>query len=182
VIKVYDDLIPQHLQDYFEMVTLGKSSEELIHPTVDFKCKYETTAYEAEREYAPISFVHVLRSNTALSPHLENFSLIPMAACQENNLILRNIVVARIFITMPYDTTLEHYAPHVDYPGEHTVCIYYVNDADGDTVFFDKAGKNIIQRVTPKKGRVVLFDGKILHGGGIPKNGPRCIVNFDLHT
>jgi len=182
LLRVYDDLIPQHLQDYLEMICLGKSGDHLIHPAVDFRCKYETTAKEEEQSYAPLSFVHILKSSTATSTHMDNFGLVPMAVCQENNLIINSIPVARVFITLPYDTELDHYAPHVDYPGEHTVVIYYVNDADGDTVFFDQSGKNIIKRVSPKKGRVVIFDGRILHGGGIPRLGPRCIVNYDLHT
>jgi hypothetical protein len=80
---------------------------------------------------------------------------------------------------MPYDTQLEHYAPHTDLPFDHLVVLYYVNDADGDTVFFNEKNE-IIKSVSPKRGRVVAFDGRILHGGGIPKAGPRCAINFDI--
>ena len=51
--------------------------------------------------------------------------------------------------------------------------------ADGDTILFNDQG-DIMKSVTPKKGRVLVFDGSILHGGGIPKKGPRCIVNYDV--
>lgn len=182
LIKIYDDLIPSYLQDYFELVTLGTSSgkEDFLYPTVPFKAKYESTAKDHELEQSPISFVHVLKSSTALSEHLENFSMVPQAAVNHSGMNLKDILVARIYITVPHETTMKHYAPHVDLPGEHLVVIYYVNDADGATVFFDDFG-NIIQEVEPKKGRILMFDGKIKHGGGIPKKGPRCIVNYDLH-
>ena len=59
------------------------------------------------------------------------------------------------------------------------VILYYVNDADGDTVFFD-GNNNIVKSVTPKKGTAVLFNGHILHAGGIPKKHSRCIVNYNI--
>ena len=51
-----------------------------------------------------------------------------------------------------------HNNMHTDMKCPHTVCLYYVNDADGDTFFFDK-NREIVDRVTPKKGSMVVFDG-----------------------
>jgi hypothetical protein len=49
------------------------------------------------------------------------------------------VLFSRSFITLPIpgDTgnTFDHV--HVDTPDEHIVCLYYANDSDGDTVFFD---------------------------------------------
>ena len=73
-----------------------------------------------------------------------------------------------------------HNTPHKDFDLEHTVALYYVNDSDGDTIFF--AGDKELQRVTPKKGRIVLFDGNTLHAGGFPTDNPRCIVNYNLYA
>ena len=82
---------------------------------------------------------------------------------------------------------------HVDFAFPHLVFLYYVNDSDGPTtilnkkcfmgnnkVFDDFEENDVIQRVDPKKGRAVIFDGLYYHAGGIPKNTPRCVVNFDL--
>ena len=77
-------------------------------------------------------------------------------------------------------TKIKHYAPHTDLNIRHFALIYYVNDSDGSTVLFDE-NKNIIKEVEPKKGRILLFNGAILHGGGIPRNSNRCIVNFDIN-
>ena len=68
--------------------------------------------------------------------------------------------------------------PHIDMEREHKVLLYYVIDSDGDTVFFNKKNK-INKRVTPKKGRAVLFDGSIWHSAYKPKKNLRCIINFD---
>lgn len=177
-IEVIDDLIPEHLQDFFELSILGRSGDKQMHPTIPLKVKYELSADE---QYAPISFVHILKSSHTLSEHLPNFGLIPQLACGHIGGVMKEIVVARIFVLMPYATELEHYAPHVDLPFPHTVVLYYVNDADGDTVIFDKDNE-IVKRVSPKRGRILMFDGTLYHGGGIPKTGPRCAINFDIIT
>jgi len=176
-IWVLDDVIPEHLQDFYELSILGRSGDRSMHPTIPLKVKYENTAIE--QSYAPMSFVHVLKSSNVLSEHLPNFDLIPKLVCGHIGKHLRDVLVGRIFIVMPYDTTLENYAPHVDLPFDHLVVLYYVNDSDGDTVFFNKQNE-IVKSVSPKKGRVVAFDGSIYHGGGIPKKGPRCAINFDI--
>ena len=56
--------------------------------------------------------------------------------------------------------------------------IYYINDSDGDTIFFNDKLKEI-KRVNPKKGRAVIFDSQILHCGCNPiKQQQRGVINF----
>ena len=78
--------------------------------------------------------------------------------------------------------------PHVDLPEEeaYTTCIYYVTDGDGDTILFNEKkghiGKLTIQkRVSPKKGRIILFDGNTLHAASPPiSNRPRIVININI--
>lgn len=174
MINVIDDCIPIELQNYFEAITLGKVNEVEIDPIVEFKSKYEPTAWQEKSK--PISFKHVLKSSAESSNHLVNFSKIAQLLFPN----LQNILFARIFLTVPYETKMTHHAPHVDLNIPHTSLIYYVNDADGDTLFFDEDYKTQINSVTPKKGRAVLFNGLIPHAAGIPTAGPGCIVNYNL--
>ncbi len=69
--------------------------------------------------------------------------------------------------------------------------MYYVNDADGDTVLYDYLSKNIkdipnyedikiVNKMTPKQGSVIVFDGMTWHSSTQPTKGPRCIINFDM--
>ena len=72
----------------------------------------------------------------------------------------------------------KHNIFHMDHKDPHKVMIYYVNDSDGDT--FLKIGKSI-KRVSPKKGRVLCFDGKTMHAANHPrKTNKRLIINFNL--
>lgn len=178
-VEVFDDLIPDHLQDYYELAILGRTNRDDVvqYPIVDLRCRYESTA--EENGHTPLSFVHVLKSSAHLSPHLENFGLIPSIVCQHKNLILSEIIQARIYVLMPHPTKYDHYRPHTDFPFDHTVVLYYVNDADGATVLYNKDG-SINRRVEPKRGRVLMFDGNILHSGGIARQGPRSVVNYDV--
>lgn len=99
---------------------------------------------------------------------------------------------ARSFMMFPLSDKFEvdHQGIHVDAKVPHLVCLYYVNDSDGDTHIFDYMYDgtlnrtdiewNVLKRVTPKKGRVLLFNGFRYHSSSSPKENVRCIINFDL--
>ena len=190
MILVRDDLIPLEIQDYIHMIVFGN---EDINAMLPLTCKLEPTAREGDNPL-PVSFQHVLTSHTGNSDWYGNFSKIPQIVFKKLEIGMVDIFQARLFITVPHKTSLPHYAPHRDLPFDHLALIYYVNDSDGDTVFFevpdiDKHASSIevsdlipkeIERVTPKKGRIVLFDGHHLHAGGYPTNTPRCIVNYNI--
>ena len=71
--------------------------------------------------------------------------------------------------------------PHKDFENpyfDHNVLLYYVNDSDGDTVFFK--GTKIVKKVSPKANRLIVFDGNILHTGSHPsKSSQRIVMNTD---
>lgn len=71
-----------------------------------------------------------------------------------------------------------HNNPHIDLRFPHTVILYYINDADGDTVFFEE--DKIVKRVTPKKNTAVVFDGYHVHASSCPSVGIRSVYNVDV--
>ena len=65
-------------------------------------------------------------------------------------------------------------------------------DSDGDTIIYDYKSKNKddipffedikeLQRITPKQGRVVVFDGAHWHTAEQPTKDKRCIINFNVN-
>jgi len=67
-----------------------------------------------------------------------------------------------------------HTSWHIDYPEDHTVLIYYVNDSPARTLFREGGS------VEPKQGRCLVFDGKHYHSAHIPKKETRCVINFNF--
>jgi len=108
----------------------------------------------------------------------------------------RKIFNCRLQLQLPLITEQNkiYGVPHVDqYRDEKfKVAVYYTNDVDGDTVLFKqtihnttpeeiKNGKlEVAQTVSPKKGRLVIFDGDIYHAVGKPKTDLRCIINYNF--
>ena len=88
---------------------------------------------------------------------------------------------------------------HVDVPTYHIVVLYYVIDSDGDTILTDKIHDEKLnpenlnyssffepnqlkpfKKITPKKGRVVMFNGLRYHCSSRPSKGIRAVVNYNV--
>jgi hypothetical protein len=88
--------------------------------------------------------------------------------------------------------------PHIDSFFPHWNAIYYVNDSDGDTFIFNEtndtydAGQDDIirikenkftvkKRITPKKGKILIFPGKYYHSSSFARESKfRCVINMNL--
>ena len=96
-----------------------------------------------------------------------------------------NVIKGRSFFQLPIKYKGERKdTPHIDIIDDHFVMLYYVCDSDGDTLIYNERLKSdsytLQKRVTPKQGRVVLFDGSYYHTGEQPLNNIRCVVNCNL--
>lgn len=108
----------------------------------------------------------------------------------------------RSFLQFPLakDDQDEYNNPHVDDCRPHIAFLYYVNDSDGDTVLFNQTFDDIpydqyptsefvkelptklsiYKRVSPKRGRALIFNGNKYHASSTPSKNVRCIINADL--
>ncbi len=67
---------------------------------------------------------------------------------------------------------------HVDQQYNHLVALYYVNDSDGDTIFFD--GDQVIHREPVKRGKLVVFNGyNKYHSSSSPSKNIRMTLNVN---
>lgn len=123
------------------------------------------------------AFTHVFMGEQGASSFYNHIAQLPL---NKKNIPFCDVKRAVAFLQMPDGTAPDgHNNIHTDMNDSHLVLLYYVNDSDGDTYFFD-ADDNVIGNVTPKKNRAVIFDGSIRHASSRPKHHPRCVINFNL--
>ena len=116
---------------------------------------------------------------------------IPQPVMQNYNLSFFNKYIrmqkhtmARTDVTMHYPNPKKFGIPHnfhIDQQFPHIVALYYINDADGDTIFCDEHDHSkIIHRETPKKGKCVIFEGlHTYHASSSPTKNIRMTLNIN---
>ena len=193
--QIIDDAIPKEYQDFLETLLLNNSH---------FPYYYEyNTVIGVEEEFIGNSddniimqpqFVHKFYDcGEILSTAYDNIMHIFDGTGIES---LSPIRLKVNLLHSPFDRSKgTHHIPHIDNDnGNHISFIYYVNDSDGDTYLFDKVlDKNspietykrkvsnlkIKKRVSPKKGRILIFDSNRFHASSPPLNHPtRCVINM----
>ena len=140
---------------------------------------------DTTREYAndsltsTPSFVNLIfHPNNDANPHYDFFKPLLDAILEKSNLKLHTLLRIRVgFLlntkyvlpSMPY----KYNTPHRDYDQDHYTAVYYVNEADGDTVVFHEIEKaeqyRIMMKSSPEKGKALLFNGWHYHASSCPK-------------
>ena len=148
---------------------------------------------DAKRKNLPMHpyFSHSLSAMPPSYKHLDNPKNYP-TACSDHYkffpmdfisefVFRKNKCMLRSHITFQFPAKHKFGKPHnahVDQEFPHDVVLYYINDADGDTFFFDK-DKNIIHRETPERGKLVIFDGSTFHSSSAPSTNIRMTLNIN---
>jgi hypothetical protein len=188
-LEVFDDIIDKPLQEKIKSTLMNNFPWYFIS---------DVTSSESENQGRP-SFVHLFSEN-----YKENSDFYWMPKEIVSKVILKfqlkitQIIQSRTFFQLPLSSqylkndTVDN--AHVDLSSPHLVVLYYVMDSDGDTIIYDKKwekGKEnlnsqetakllIKKRVTPKQGRLVVFDGRYWHTAEQPKYNKRCVINTDI--
>jgi hypothetical protein len=195
MIKIIDDALPQHAQDFTEKYCLSEYVEwRYVHDisgvhSADIQDKnYVASAGFVHAVYSE----HVPESPTKVMSRLWHEGLYVEKMidhlCNSFGVHYERVVRAKLNLTMPVPgyTKDSYCGPHTDFDDPHLVLLYYINDSDGDTIFFEKPDDpfkdqlKIAHRVTPKKGRCVLFDGSIYHTQAHPIN-TRVRLNLNVN-
>jgi hypothetical protein len=167
-IKVYDNIIPLYQQDYIERLLTTRIKETYI------KWVYNPNLTGVSQK-TEIGFSLNLLDHSLSIPLLSPF----YKFCESQKIIPLDISLFRTFLVppSPNPSILE---PHTDQDSPHLVFLYYVNDSDGDTIFYD-SNQDILKRVSPKKGRIILFNGLIPHSGSSPSKSTRILININFN-
>ena len=190
-ILVIDDFIDKDYQEDIKDVLLGKEEwGDLLFPW--HYIDDVTAAFEEDNQGRPgLSHVYIEYDDDGFSTIVSDFHdlFIPMLelACATLEVPSAKIVQGRSFMQFPLNLQSdEDDTPHIDLEEgqRHIVVLYYVKDSDGDTVIYNQRTESDIytvkQKVTPKQGRVVIFDGGQYHTAQQAINSVRCIVNYNL--
>ena len=196
IIHVIDDIVEKQVQDEIEQMMFAPA------PMWSLLQDVAASSSLAEKKTPGIGLTLYHNSVVSVSPFhqeiLQKTLPITIASCKHLNLNEVMLHQARSFIHFPLSDHVrkQHDTIHTDILQEHLVCLYYVNDSDGDTVLFNETTEDYplvdttcvfddrkfteMKRVQPKKGRVVLFNGKRYHCSSPPQKDLRCIINFNL--
>jgi hypothetical protein len=171
-IKVYDNLVPSFLQDKIESITKGES--------IPWTYLHNTVYGSNNDSYLPGFSKYIVDSNKEYIDKQFIWTYFPILYLLSNhlNFSIQQVFCKRLFLQLPTNISLT-LDPHIDDNVPHWVCLYYINDSDGDTVFFNDNGDEV-KKVSPKKGRIAFFDGSIKHSAGIPKIDSRFILNINF--
>lgn len=93
------------------------------------------------------------------------------------NIEINTIIRSRLFLLMPNSKDID-YQIHRDFDFAHKVFIYYVNNSEGPTKLYNN--NELIDKVQPKKGRGLFFDGSIFHKSTQPIYTTRLILNVNF--
>jgi len=194
MIAAVNNAIPVTYQSHIEKILY--ELQWMWHPNTSFSPadpQYENAVNVLKTDLNIIEngqFTHVVYANGEIQSQIHGF-LVPVLYmfADKAGISVNNISRIRINLLLQ-DKTFKDYNynfPHTD-PDSDKSFIYYVNDADGDTVFFnefksDKFPKTftINSRVTPKQGSGVFFNSTQYHASCNPTHTPaRYIINFNF--
>jgi len=170
ILEVYDDFIPSLIADKLE---------NLIYQTPFFYQKNITHNLSSSSN-KDIAFSKRLFDNLDqyVSSSLFSFLEPLYFFLIQKNIVIDTISQARVFLQPP-SLNPEILDIHIDQFNPHMVFLYYINDSEGDTYFYNHEGE-VIKQVSPKKGRFMWFDGSYYHCGSKPESNTRAILNINL--
>lgn len=190
-IQVFDNIIPLELQDTLLTYVLNKKDNWQYYDNINYvdNLKFNYPA------------------NSLHSAFIDDDIKLIIDGIEDNVVLKLNskkIMNYRYKINWQTPYTTNHsedyflHGLHIDRVVSHIAMVYYINDTDGDTMIYKDTemenstltAKKIFEnnfssfelqeRISPKKGRVVVFDGKFPHCGLYPTSSDRYIINFNL--
>jgi len=172
---VVDNIVPLPLQDQYEYACQGFSWNYLIstYKGTNPGSKETEEIYDAGQLVYPIHFRdYTTNFYSQLDPLISAISKI-------KPLYKDLLKIKANLLWRTRDSNNRWNIPHTDIDSVANKddifwsCVYYVNDSDGDTCLFYE---NEVVRVSPKKGRAVLFPSSLLHAGSNPTVSQQRVV------
>jgi 2OG-Fe(II) oxygenase superfamily len=193
MIQVFNNFMPTTFQNYLEDTIISDEFPLLLNKdSVGYGNK---DAVFADKNSIDLpQFIHVFYFNNKTCSDYWH-SVLPMIY-EIQNVTGKNLIIDRCKLnvnTHSYKNKENSYhVPHIDYlpdaAKDKITAVYYVNDSDGDVLFFETPERHdntselkIIGRESPKKGKLIVFDATTIHAGSSPiKTDYRYVINFNF--
>ena len=175
--KIIDDVMPVVMQDQLREICIDPSFQWSFMPDSTYDKRREKIVEDMNKPSYP-SMAHLAMDEYTPKTSIANLIAAHCLCLSDKADINPNFLYRMRFgLYLPIKNAPIHNNMHVDMKIPHTVVLYYVNDADGDTFFFNK-NRECVDKVTPKQGRAVVFDGLTLHASSMPSKNYR--ISFNL--
>lgn len=175
-----ENFLPIDIQDNIEnLMTDDSIFSWFFYKKTAGKCVYNDNVIETSQ------LVHMFLQNGWYSDYSRN--IYPVVEYLEKKINIKintwNKVKGNCLFPYHNYTKDNHHPIHQDIfdnEDNNYTFLYYVNDSDGDTKFFNKNNFNEpIFKCTPKKGTGVLFSSKIWHASSNPIHSDyRMVINY----
>lgn len=166
---IQDSVISNQYQKHIE--------EVLVHPEFPWTFLPEVTTYVSEGKKIQPAFSHIAFTENKTSQYYDIFYSLLLSICGTLKYEISDLYRIRVGCLLK-TVSNEHNTLHVDYPFPHDTMLYYVNSSDGDTIIHSPEG---IKTVSPKSGRVLLFDGNNYHASSNPSDSThRFVITYNL--
>ena len=186
-IYVFDDIIDIKFQDILEKYFLENSNL--------FK-DINNVEYMNNGTYMPQSIMSTRDIDTHIDSIVKSIELNSISKIDKEILHTYRYKINQLKVSDKISDEFDINGMHIDREQQHISIVYYVNDTDGDTHIYDTdlktmSGWNYIvrdkkfehftlnKRISPKKGRVVIFNGLLPHHSSYPTLNDRYVINFN---
>jgi hypothetical protein len=194
MVNVIENFIPVDAQNQIENLLFDQNFPWFFNPQTVYEDLNKGYFFNDKNTVSGSQFNHTFLADYKInSDFCKNLTDLMFYFALNSGVKVNNPVRIKANLTTPdliYAENLHRPAHYDSLDSNIITAIYYVNDADGDTIFFadpDVKESNEVEelkelkRVAPKKGQMVYFKSNTLHANALCKDVKyRCVINFNF--
>jgi hypothetical protein len=181
-----EKFIPKSYSDMLENIVKSPDFQWIYCPSTNNQSAPEIMKADAH-SYESEQLVHTLYAeNAKRSPFFDIVVTFFYFLEEKTGIVVDGIERIKFNMLLKRGNADDAYnTPHIDVPQpNYKSLLYYVIDSDGDTFVFNetfnhKKGLTVRKRVSPSKGKAIVFDSNTWHASSNPRtHSNRIVLNF----
>lgn len=175
MIRIVDNCVNSFLADEIEKIFLDPYTYWWYDPST----LGQAFSYKEDKFYETSQFVHPIMDNgRADSLYTSTIMTLVNKIFSNQKIDILNYRRIKVNQLVKSQNDLSH-PPHVDDVAENMIsAVYYINDSDGPTYFYDNSYR-CVDKIFPKKNRCVIFPSNHLHASSSPiLHDRRLVINI----